>query len=206
MSSPRRVTHPSATDTLDSTPLLPVPLGSKVPNPGPIYPGAHLSLGAAGPNPIYPASSKALELRKGDTAEDDDGNHRLVRYESVTPNGRTQCDRDERAPIGDLDGSSQPAGQLIFLGEHIINSSHIPPCGVPGGASASTRRCSIASSSDEPFVLKDSSVELIFAVTEDGTISLEVESEQADEVTHKLKLTLASLESSGSGVDVGCSG
>jgi hypothetical protein len=47
---------------------------------------------------------------------------------------------------------------------------------------------------DEPFVLRDGSVELVFAVTEEGTISLGMESEQGDEITHKLKLTLMSSE------------
>jgi hypothetical protein len=49
---------------------------------------------------------------------------------------------------------------------------------------------------DEPFVLKESSVELVFAVTEEGTISLGVESERSDETTHKLKLMLAATGAS----------
>lgn len=41
-------------------------------------------------------------------------------------------------------------------------------------------------------MLEDSSVELIFAVTEEGTISLGVDSDRVDEITHKLKLTVVS--------------
>jgi hypothetical protein len=44
---------------------------------------------------------------------------------------------------------------------------------------------------DEPFVLKESSVELVFVVTEEGVISLGVDTEHGDETTHKLKLTVA---------------
>ncbi|MFC3455018.1 trypco2 family protein [Amycolatopsis speibonae] len=50
---------------------------------------------------------------------------------------------------------------------------------------------SLAISGDEPYVLKDSSVELVFAITEEGTISLGLDNERKDEITHKLKLTLA---------------
>jgi hypothetical protein len=48
-----------------------------------------------------------------------------------------------------------------------------------------------AAGGHDPFVLKESTVELTFAVTREGAISLGVSGETRDEVTHKLKLTLA---------------
>ena len=48
-----------------------------------------------------------------------------------------------------------------------------------------------AAEGDDPFVLKDSSVELAFAVAEDGTISLGIEGELRDEITHTMRLSLA---------------
>jgi hypothetical protein len=47
-----------------------------------------------------------------------------------------------------------------------------------------------AAEGDDPFVLKDSNVELAFAVAEDGTISLGVEGELKDEITHTMRLGL----------------
>jgi hypothetical protein len=48
-----------------------------------------------------------------------------------------------------------------------------------------------AAEGDDPFILKDSSVELAFAVSEDGTISLGVEGELRNEITHTMRLSLA---------------
>jgi hypothetical protein len=48
-----------------------------------------------------------------------------------------------------------------------------------------------AAEGDDPFVLQDSSVELAFAVTEDGTVSFGIEGELKDEVTHTMKLNLS---------------
>ena len=47
-----------------------------------------------------------------------------------------------------------------------------------------------ANTGDDPFVLASSNVELSFAVTEQGTISLGVEGDLTNEVTHHLKLSL----------------
>lgn len=47
-----------------------------------------------------------------------------------------------------------------------------------------------AGQGDDPFVLKESFVELSFAVTEDGTISLGIDGELKDQITHTLKLGL----------------
>ena len=47
----------------------------------------------------------------------------------------------------------------------------------------------------DPFLLKESTVELVFAVTESGSISLGLNAEAKDEVTHKLKLTLGAVGS-----------
>jgi hypothetical protein len=49
-----------------------------------------------------------------------------------------------------------------------------------------------AGGGDDPFVLTDSTVQLMFAVTREGTIRLCVDGTLADEVTHTLTLTLVS--------------
>jgi hypothetical protein len=46
---------------------------------------------------------------------------------------------------------------------------------------------------NDPFLLKESSVELVFAVTESGSISLGLDAAAKDEITHKLKLTLGAV-------------
>jgi hypothetical protein len=48
-----------------------------------------------------------------------------------------------------------------------------------------------AGAGEDPFELEDSSVELSFAVTEGGTITLGFEGELRNEVTHTMKLSLA---------------
>lgn len=48
-----------------------------------------------------------------------------------------------------------------------------------------------AAEGEDPFILKNSNVELAFAVTEDGTISLGIEGELKDEITHTIRLSLA---------------
>jgi hypothetical protein len=48
-----------------------------------------------------------------------------------------------------------------------------------------------AAGGDDPFLLKESMVELAFAVTDTGSISLGFDGEAKDEITHKLKITLA---------------
>jgi hypothetical protein len=48
-----------------------------------------------------------------------------------------------------------------------------------------------AGEGDDPFVLKDSTVDISFAVTVDGSISLGAEGELKDEVTHTLRIGLA---------------
>lgn len=48
-----------------------------------------------------------------------------------------------------------------------------------------------AAGGDDPFLLKESTVELNFAVTETGSISLGFEGESGDELAHTLKITLA---------------
>jgi hypothetical protein len=47
-----------------------------------------------------------------------------------------------------------------------------------------------ADGGNDPFVLKDSTVELSFAVTDDGSISLGIDGDFKDEITHTLRLTL----------------
>jgi hypothetical protein len=47
-----------------------------------------------------------------------------------------------------------------------------------------------AAEGDDPFVLRDSSVELTFAVSEDGTVSFGVDGDLRDEVTHTMRLSL----------------
>jgi hypothetical protein len=47
-----------------------------------------------------------------------------------------------------------------------------------------------AAGGNDPFLLNDSTIELAFAVTSDGRISLGATGEFKDEVTHKLKVTL----------------
>lgn len=46
---------------------------------------------------------------------------------------------------------------------------------------------------NDPFVLKESSVELVFAITESGSISLGFNAEAKNVITHKLKLTLGAV-------------
>jgi hypothetical protein len=48
-----------------------------------------------------------------------------------------------------------------------------------------------AAEGDDPFTMQDSNVKLSFGVTEDGSISLGVESELQDEITHTMRLTLS---------------
>jgi hypothetical protein len=50
-----------------------------------------------------------------------------------------------------------------------------------------------AAGGEDPFLLKESTVELSFAITETGSISLGIDREAGDEVTHKLKITLAGV-------------
>lgn len=47
-----------------------------------------------------------------------------------------------------------------------------------------------ATGGDDPFVLRDSAVELSFGVKRDGTISLGADGELSGEVTHTMRLTL----------------
>ncbi len=47
-----------------------------------------------------------------------------------------------------------------------------------------------AAGGDDPFALTDSTVELTFAVTREGTIKLGVDGALGDEITHTLRLTL----------------
>ncbi|PPA58478.1 MULTISPECIES: trypco2 family protein [Micromonospora] len=55
-----------------------------------------------------------------------------------------------------------------------------------------TIRAAIAAAGggDDPLVLKTGSVELVFAVTDTGSISVGVDGELSDEITHTLKLEL----------------
>lgn len=53
-----------------------------------------------------------------------------------------------------------------------------------------TTTVALAADGEDPFLLKESSVELTFAVTETGSISLGLDTETKDEITHKLKMTL----------------
>lgn len=48
-----------------------------------------------------------------------------------------------------------------------------------------------AAGGQDPFLLKESTVELTFAVTSAGRISLGLDAEAKDEITHKLKIALA---------------
>jgi hypothetical protein len=48
-----------------------------------------------------------------------------------------------------------------------------------------------AAAGDDPFVLRDGTVELSFGVASDGTIALGVDGELKDEVTHTMRLTIA---------------
>jgi hypothetical protein len=48
-----------------------------------------------------------------------------------------------------------------------------------------------AGEGDDPFLLEESTVEMSFAITEDGSISLGIDGELKDEVTHTLRLGLA---------------
>ena len=48
-----------------------------------------------------------------------------------------------------------------------------------------------AAGGDDPFLLKESTVELCFAVTRTGSISLGLDGETGDDITHTLKITLA---------------
>ncbi|PWU61863.1 hypothetical protein DLE60_03440 [Micromonospora globispora] len=50
---------------------------------------------------------------------------------------------------------------------------------------------------DDTFTLRDSSVELSFAVTDHGSVALVGSTELSDEVTHLLKVTLASARTAG---------
>lgn len=47
-----------------------------------------------------------------------------------------------------------------------------------------------AAAGDDPFVLRDGSVELSFGVASDGTIALGIDGELKDEVTHVMRLTI----------------
>lgn len=44
-----------------------------------------------------------------------------------------------------------------------------------------------AAEGDDPFILQDGRDELVFAVTEDGTISLGIESELKDEINQTIR-------------------
>ncbi|MBB4684873.1 trypco2 family protein [Amycolatopsis jiangsuensis] len=48
-----------------------------------------------------------------------------------------------------------------------------------------------AGGGENPFLLKESTVELSFALTEEGSISLGLDAASKDELTHKLKITVA---------------
>ena len=48
-----------------------------------------------------------------------------------------------------------------------------------------------AAAGDDPFVLRDGTVELSFAVAADGAIALGIDGELRDEVTHTMRLTIA---------------
>lgn len=52
------------------------------------------------------------------------------------------------------------------------------------------RVMSRARGGDDPFTLQDGTIELTFAVTDTGTISLGLDGEQKGELTHKLRLSL----------------
>jgi hypothetical protein len=48
-----------------------------------------------------------------------------------------------------------------------------------------------AAGGDDPFTLQDSTIELSFGVSQDGTISLGIDGELTDEITHTLRVTIA---------------
>ena len=48
-----------------------------------------------------------------------------------------------------------------------------------------------AAAGEDPFVLRDGTVELSFGVAADGTIALGIDGELKDEVTHTMRLTIA---------------
>jgi hypothetical protein len=48
-----------------------------------------------------------------------------------------------------------------------------------------------AAGGDDPFVLKESTVEFTFAITESGTISFGIEGEDSDTITHTLQIKLS---------------
>ena len=48
-----------------------------------------------------------------------------------------------------------------------------------------------AAGGDDPWILSESTVDIAFAITRSGTISLGVDGELSDEVTHTLRLRLA---------------
>jgi hypothetical protein len=48
-----------------------------------------------------------------------------------------------------------------------------------------------AAAGDDPFVLRDGTVELSFGVASDGSIALGIDGELKDEVTHAMRLTIA---------------
>ena len=48
-----------------------------------------------------------------------------------------------------------------------------------------------AAEGDDPFILQDTLIELSFGVTEDGNISLGIDGELANEITHTMRLTIA---------------
>ncbi|TVZ00325.1 hypothetical protein EAS64_37430 [Trebonia kvetii] len=48
-----------------------------------------------------------------------------------------------------------------------------------------------AAAGEDPFVLRDGTVELSFGVASDGSIALGVDGELKDEVTHTMRLTIA---------------
>lgn len=48
-----------------------------------------------------------------------------------------------------------------------------------------------AAEGDDPFALQDSAMDLSFGVSRDGTISLGVDGELTDEITHTLRITIA---------------
>jgi NTP-dependent ternary system trypsin peptidase co-occuring protein len=83
---------------------------------------------------------------------------------------------------------------------HTVEISLVPrpdtgPFEVRGGdvEAIGTIRAAIAAAGtgDDPFVLGTGTIELVFAVTDHGTISVGVEGELTDEVTNTLKLGLA---------------
>ncbi|NKQ51440.1 hypothetical protein HFP15_00925 [Amycolatopsis sp. K13G38] len=54
-----------------------------------------------------------------------------------------------------------------------------------------------AAGGEDPYLLKESTVELTFAITGGGSISLGIEGGTRDEITHKLKITLAPVPAHG---------